>query len=548
MSPQDEKIKEILLREAYVSAEDIKKAEEYAKTNNTSIISYLFASNLINNTLLGQAVAEAFGVPFSDLSMNPPTEAQVLRIPEEWAKKFWIVLIKDDLHTLTIATANPQQMGLLEALKKLFPYKQINITYAFPKDIESTFIHYRQTLVSRLAHILQSPTSFAPGIIEEIVKEATLNKASDIHFEPQENISLIRFRIDGVLHTVGNIPKPLYENILNRIKVLAHLRIDEHQNPQDGAIRFSKNGLDVDLRISIVPTLDGEKTAIRLLSAYLARGLTLNDLGLSQTNQKLLYESAKKPFGMILVTGPTGSGKTTTLYALIKILNRPEINITTIEDPVEYKIAGVNQIQVNPQTNLTFAKGLKSIIRQDPNIILVGEIRDLETADIAVNASLTGHILLSTFHANDAATAIPRLLDIGVEPFLLSSTLDLIIAQRLVRKICLACKLSHSVTFDTLNSFLPNITGYFQEEPVTLYQGKGCDSCLMTGYKGRTAIFEFLKITPKIADLILKNPTTSQIWQLARQEGCQTLFEDGIDKVKTGITTLTELKRVAKKD
>lgn len=524
---QDEKIKEILLREAYVSPEDIRKAQEYAKAHNSSIISYLFASEVINNTLLGQAIAEVFAVPFSDLSANPPSEKEVLRIPEDLAKKFWIVLIKDDLHTVTIATANPKQEGFTEVLKKLFPDKQINITYSFPADIEASFVHYRQSLVSRLGNILKNTTGFAPGIIEEIIKEATLNKASDVHFEPQENVCLIRFRIDGVLHTVGNIPKSLYENILNRIKVLSHLRIDEHQNPQDGAIRFSKNGLDVDLRISIVPTLDGEKIAVRILSAYLQQGFTLNDLGLSLWNQQLLYQSAKKPFGMILVVGPTGSGKTTTLYALLKILNRPEINITTIEDPVEYKIVGVNQIQVN-QTNLTFAKGLKSIIRQDPNIILVGEIRDSETVEIAVNAALTGHILLSTFHANDAATALPRLLDMGVEPFLLSSTLELIIAQRLVRKICQSCRVS------------------YQQDSITLYQGKGCDSCLGTGYKGRIAIFEFIKITPSMADLILKNPTTAQIWQLAKEEGCRTLFEDGSEKVRAGITTLEELRRVAK--
>lgn len=298
---QDEKIKEILLRGAYVSAEDVKIAEEYAKAHNTSIISYLFASSVINNALLGQAIAKSFGVPFSDLSQNPPKEKDVLRISQDLAKKLRIVLVKDDIHTITLATDSPSQ-DLLEVAKKLFPHKAIHITYCFPADIEAAFLNYRPTLVSRLAHILQSPTGFAPGVIEEIVKEAFLNKASDIHFEPQTDLCLIRSRIDGVLHTAGNIPKSLYENILNRVKVLAHLRIDEHMNPQDGAIRFDKNELNVDLRISIVPTLDGEKCAIRILSSNL-QGFGLNDLGLSSDHQNILYTSVKKPFGMILVLG-----------------------------------------------------------------------------------------------------------------------------------------------------------------------------------------------------------------------------------------------------
>lgn len=522
---QDEKIKQILLRESYVSEDDIKKAEEYAKSTNSSIISYLLTSELISKNLLGQAIAEAFNLPYADLETKKPTPQQVLQVPEDVAKKYRIALYGYDQHNISLATDTPTS-NLEYDLSKIFAGRIIHIYYCFPADIDSAFQSYRQSLVSRLAHILQSPTGFAPGIIEEIVKEACTQKASDIHLEPQPDSALIRFRIDGVLHTIGHIPKPLYENILNRVKVLAHLRIDEHTNPQDGAIRFDKNGLNVDLRISIVSTLDGEKCAIRILSAYL-QGFGLNDLGLSKLHQELIYQSAKKPFGMILVVGPTGCGKTTTLYALLKMLNNPQINITTIEDPVEYKVSGVNQIQVNFQTNLTFAKGLKSIIRQDPNIILVGEIRDLETAEIAVNAALTGHILLSTFHANDAATAIPRLLDMGAEPFLLSSTLELIIAQRLVRKICPSCRFSQ--TYGLQN----------------LYQGKGCQGCQNTGYKGRTAIFELIKITPKIQELILRKPSTSQIWQLAKEEGTRTLFEDGMEKVKMGITTVGELTRVA---
>jgi type II secretory ATPase GspE/PulE/Tfp pilus assembly ATPase PilB-like protein len=299
------------------------------------------------------------------------------------------------------------------------------------------------------------------------------------------------------------------------------------------------------MRISILPTLNGEKVVIRLLSQYV-RSFSFNDLGLSQHDQELLMKAINKPFGMILVTGPTGSGKTTSLYALLKLLNSPDVNITTIEDPVEYKMPGINQIQVNSQTNLTFAKGLRSIVRQDPDIILVGEIRDQETAETAVNAALTGHLLLSTFHANDAATAVPRLLDMDIEPFLLSSTLEVLIAQRLVRKICDQCRFSTSLSKEEVKKTIPaDVQKYFTGKHIVLYQGKGCASCGNTGFRGRTAIYEFIEVTPEIQELILQNPSTAQIWKIARKQGSVTLFEDGIEKVKNGITTLEELLRMA---
>jgi len=305
-----------------------------------------------------------------------------------------------------------------------------------------------------------------------------------------------------------------------------------------------KNGRYFDLRTSIVPTVEGEKVVLRVLASYV-EGFALSDLGFTSKDEEILLSAAKKPFGMILVTGPTGSGKTTTLYGVLKVLNKPGVNITTIEDPVEYKVEGINQIQTNSQTDLTFAKGLRSIVRQDPDIILVGEIRDEETAEIAVNAALTGHLLLSTFHANDAATAIPRLLDMEVEPFLLASTLEVIIAQRLVRKICDSCRHSVSISKDELKNNYKNADKYLEGDNVTLYKGKGCDSCGGSGYKGRTAIFEFLPITPRMEELILKNPSTRDIWQLAKSEGARSLFEDGILKVKDGVTTLEELMRIA---
>ena len=545
MKIDNKNIKAVLLKENYVSEEDIKKAEEYTKTHDDSLTEYLFKENLITTDLLGQAFAESFGVPYSDLNSKQPIREQVLEIPEESANKFRIVIFNKYEKGVIIATDNPKSEGLLNELKRLFPSLEIKITYSLPEDIDASFTHYQKSLKTRFSEIIEKGERVAPEILEEIIGDALTYHASDIHFEPQgSGETVVRFRIDGVLHEAGRIPKEYYENLINRIKVKSRLRIDEHFRAQDGSMNYNHKDKVVDLRTSIAPTINGEKVVLRLLASYV-RGLTLGSLGLSKGNQKILEESSKKPFGMILVTGPTGSGKTTTLYTLLRILNRPEVNITTIEDPVEYKIAGVNQIQVNPQTDLTFSRGLRSIVRQDPDIILVGEIRDNETAEIATNAALTGHLLLSTFHANDAATSIPRLLDMGVEPFLLASTLEIIIAQRLIRQLCEECRYSVKVSHSELSEKFKEVFDYFPEKEITLYKGRGCKSCGGTSFKGRTAIFEFIQITEDMQNLILQNPSTSQIWEIAGKQNSRRLFEDGILKVRNGITTLDELLRVA---
>ncbi len=526
--------KDILVKGNYVSAEDIQKALRWTKTNKSSVEEYLLTQGLITKDLLGQAMAEYYRVPYADLNTKTPSREQVLKIPQEIAVTHRIVLFSEDETSITLTTDNPlAAKQLASQLQTRFPKKKISLAYSVSEDIDACFIHYRKPLETRFSEIVAGQTRVAPEIIDEIVADALAFKASDIHFEPQEKEVVVRFRIDGVLHEAGRFTKEVYENILNRIKVLAHLRIDEHFSAQDGAIRFAKEKTTVDMRVSVIPVLDGEKITIRLLAEYV-KGFTFSDLGVSDKDQAVFLGAAKKPFGMILVTGPTGSGKTTTLYALLKMLNDPTVNITTIEDPVEYKILGVNSIQVNLQTNLTFAKGLRSIVRQDPDIILVGEIRDLETAEIAVNAALTGHLLFSTFHANDAATAIPRLLDMGIEPFLMASTLELVIAQRLVRKICDQCRVSY--TSDD-KRFFPKAS--------TLYKGKGCKNCGNTGYKGRTAIFELIEIDDSLEDLILKHPSSREIWELAQKNGARSLFEDGLAKVKNGVTTIEELLRVA---
>lgn len=543
MSLDEKKIQDILTKQNYVPSEELSKAVKYAKTRRIPLVEYLISKGLVTRDLLGQAISESYGVPYADINSNPPSREQVKKIPEETAKKFRIVIYKDEWKSVNIATDDPMRDGLIRQLTDLFPGRRITVSFALSEDIDGAFIHYRKALETRFADILKSEQKVAPEIIGQILDDAFVYHASDIHFEPQEKEVVIRFRIDGVLHEAGIIPKELYENILNRIKVMAHMRIDEHYSAQDGAVRYERGEGHSDMRVSVAPTVDGEKTVIRILSEYV-RGFTLADLGLSSADQEKMESASRKPFGMILITGPTGSGKTTTLYALVKILSSPEVNITTIEDPVEYKITGISQIQVNPATNLTFAKGLKSIARQDPDIILVGEIRDRETAEIAVNAALTGHLLLSTFHANDAATGVPRLLDMGVEPFLLASTLELIVAQRLVRKVCDICRYSRQATEEELKRLPSSVIAALGAKSPTLYYGKGCTACGHTGYRGRSAIFELISITQEMKDLFLKSPTTNQIWQLAVKQGSRTLFDDGMDKVKNGMTTLEELLRV----
>ncbi|MDQ3076043.1 MAG: Flp pilus assembly complex ATPase component TadA [bacterium] len=543
MKFDDKIIKEILLKGNYISKDDLEKAENYSKTQRESFIDYLLQEGIISRDILGMAIAESLGVNYVELSFNKPDHDQIFNITEKFAKKFRAVFFRGDKSKVIVTTDDPTNKDIKIELENIFPGKTIEVAYSLSEDIDNVLLLYKKDLETKFARIIANKRQVAPEILFTIFEDATVLNVSDIHFEPISPDVLIRFRIDGVLRDAGRISKELYENILNRIKVLSGMRLDEHLSAQDGAMQSKFGDIVLNLRVSVVPTVEGEKAVLRVLSSYI-QGLVLGELGLSKTHRDLLEEVANKPFGMIMVTGPTGSGKTTTLYALLKILNKSDVNITTIEDPVEYKMRGINQIQVNSVTDLTFAKGLRSIVRQDPDIILVGEIRDNETAEIAVNAALTGHLLLSTFHSNDASTAIPRLLDMGIEPFLLASTLNLIVAQRLARKICQRCKQTKSFTLKEIKQIHPTLTEYFKTETCDLYVGKGCDECGQTGYKGRIALFEIIEITSELQELILKNPSSKTISDLARTQGTHPMFEDGIEKVKNGVTTLTELLRV----
>ena len=541
MYPEIETIKQSLLKQNYLSEED-SKAAEAAAHDSAGYVDYLVREGILTKPLLGQALAEGFNLPFADLTAHPPTKEQVAEIPETEARAFRAVLAKVSDKAVIIASDTPQKVDL-DKLKSFFKVK-IQLAYALPEQIEASFRLYEQPLDTRFSQIISSGQRVAPEIVDEIIKDALNYRASDIHFEPQGQEVKVRFRVDGNLREAGKMPLLHYENVLNRVKIESGMRIDEHQIAQDGALQYRKEGASADLRVSLVPTIQGEKVVMRVLGSYI-QNYTLADIGLDEPHRQMLENYAAKPFGMILTVGPTGSGKTTTLYSLLKLLNKPNVNITTIEDPVEYKIPSINQIQVREQANMTFGRGLRAIVRQDPNIILVGEIRDNETAEISINAALTGHLLLSTFHANDAATAIPRLVDLGIEPFLLASTLEVVIAQRLARRICSQCRYSLPVkeALAALPHNAAQIAPFFSRSD-TVYAGKGCNVCGGTGYNGRIALFEFIEVTPEMEQLILTSPSTQEIAALARKQGAKNMFEDGISKVKSGQTTIAEVARV----
>jgi len=544
-SPEALSVEDVLVQLSYVSAEDMEAARK--ATPEGKAVDYLYQQKKLTKDIVGQAMAEYYNLTYFDLNTATVPKENFFAISMSLAKSLRIVIVRLTETDMDIATDTPQNGTVInENLQQTFPNHKINMFFSLSDDIDEAFKIYREGLQKRLDNVLNSDDpNFAAEYFDELVKDAIEQKASDIHMEPNPDNVLMRFRVDGMLQEVAALSHDYYENILNRIKVLSNIRLDEHYRTQDGAIRYKIDDVPIDLRISIVPIMEGQKVVIRLLADYI-KNMALQDLGLNKTNFDLVVRASKKTYGMILTTGPTGSGKTTTLYSLLKILNKPEVNVTTIEDPVEYRIPGVNQIQVNLENEITFARGLRSVVRQDPNIILVGEIRDRETVEIAVNAALTGHLLLSTFHANNASTSIPRLLDMGVEPFLLASTLNLIVAQRLVRRICSSCKYSLEYDLKALKRLMPTAyKQYFKSVPVRLYKGKGCEKCNFTGNKGRIGIFETIYLTEAIQDLILHKSSSKEIWETATEQGAVNFFTDGLQKVMLGEVSLEELLRVA---
>jgi type II secretory ATPase GspE/PulE/Tfp pilus assembly ATPase PilB-like protein len=382
------------------------------------------------------------------------------------------------------------------------------------------------------------------SLVDALIEDAHSMRASDIHIDPHEKDIQVRMRIDGVLQDAYSFPKEIQSEVVTRIKVLAGLRTDEHQTPQDGRFRIiMEDKGPIDIRVSIAPAYYGENAVLRLLSEHTEK-LSLESLGLSDSDRQKVEHAIKQPYGMILATGPTGSGKTTTLYTVLKTLNTKEVSIITIEDPIEYAIEGINQIQVNNMTGLTFANGLRSVLRQDPDIIMVGEIRDPETAGLAVNTALTGHLMLSTLHTNDAATTLPRLLDLGMEPYLITTTVNIVIGQRLVRKICEHCKKEHKLT-DSEKKNLAGLGTYAAANiPNKMFRGEGCDNCLGSGYRGRIGIYEVMVVDDAIREAMLERCSAANIKRMAIERGMSTMVEDGFRKAVQGITTPEEVLRV----
>ena len=554
----DEQIKNLVLKTGLATEQNLQELVEFAKNSNVNLADALIEKDFISDENLGVLIADFLHIPFIVLSKLSIPEDVFRIVPEKIARKHKVIPFEKTLDGLRVATVDPRNTEVLQAIGKKTGLKIIPFLTT-ERDVDNILRIYKRDLQKSFEKLLQKElgitdiskvTEAAPieKIVNLLVDFGYQDKVSDIHIEPEEKDSLVRFRIDGILQDVLYFPKNFHERIISRIKILSKLRTDEHLSPQDGKMRVKLEDETLDIRVSILPIADGEKAVLRLLASHF-RQFSLVDLGMNESDLKKVTAAYSKAYGMVLSTGPTGSGKTTTIYAVLKIINTREKNITTIEDPVEYRIKGVNQINVNPKTDLTFANGLRSILRQDPNVVFVGEIRDSETAGIAVNAALTGHLVLSTLHTNDAATALPRLIDMKVEPFLVASTVNIIIAQRLVRKICDMCKVSYDIFRSDLIKNLPEtvITKHFGEkENIHLYRGKGCKICHSTGYAGRLGIFEVLEVTKAIRDLITSKNDSDVIEKKAIEEGMTTMLDDGLNKVAGGITTLEEVLRVTK--
>ncbi len=557
-----QKLKELLVGPGFVSEADFKRAEDKAARKQAVLADFLIDQGLIKDEELGRLLAQDNGWRFINLREEKINENILRIVPETVARDKKIIAFAKGEKGIRVGMQGPGDLNMIHILEKRFN-ADIEPFFITDRDFNLAISQYQADIKSELDLILKKLASESPDsagqdklfikIVDKLLEYACYSRASDIHIEPLRGHILVRFRIDGLMHNIIKLPKKLQETIISRIKILARMRTDEHRAAQDGKFKFNYGKERVDIRVSIIPVTEGENAVMRLLSQAGSQ-LDLDKLGFSDHDLKKVKEVFKNPHGMILSTGPTGSGKTTTLYEILKILNREEVHIASIEDPVEYDIEGVSQIQVDTKTNLTFAKGLRAIVRQDPDIILVGEIRDEETAKIAINSAMTGHLVLSTLHTNDAATAIPRLLDIGIEPYLLASTINLIIAQRLIRLNCRKCRYSYQISEEE-QAIINNNAGlkeliikkYRPKEiaKIRLYAGAGCKVCAGTGFSGRIGIYEVLEIKPKIRDLMIKKASSEEISAAAEANGMTTIFEDGLDRVFRGDTSLAELLRVS---
>lgn len=564
-----ERLKKELIERRLINEEKFKQCLLESERNRKSLIGVLYQSSGVPDKELLIVLSQVLGYPSINISTFV-IEPEVLKwVTKEAARKYQVLPVTVYEKTLTVAVVDPTDLSALDDIRARAGLR-IKTALALPKQLEVAVNKYYG---NGSPGAVASPTESFEEIMKEVrgqvgggskirgseeaanlleeaqatpiiqlvnhlLIDAIRRRASDVFIEPWERTMRVRYRVDGVLEEILNIPRSFVGAVVSRIKVMSRLNIAEHRIPQDGRIKVRILGREVDLRVSILPTSYGEKACLRILDTA-AQAQKLGQLGFEPGELELIRRNAQKPHGMMLITGPTGSGKTTTLYAILQHIHSPERNITTVEDPVEYQVQGINQVNVREQVGLSFPIALRSILRQDPDVILIGEIRDLTTMDIAVKAALTGHLVLTTLHTNDATSAVVRMINMGIEPFLIASSVVLISAQRLVRKLCSVCKSPYSPDRELCESL-----GLVRSEKLTFYRFKGCSQCRNTGFSGRTVITELFETKPQVMDLIMKGGSGEELRELVREMGMRTLREDGVKKVKEGITTVEEIMRV----
>lgn len=581
MRIENNQLKDFIKDSEMINPELLESAYEEATKKGVKLGDLLVEKKLIDETQLRKLYAYIVGVPFVDLTKdNIP--ADVLKIiPEPIAKKYKVISFEKNGAELKVAMLHPEDIQTIDFIRKKTGLRIItcltsseSIGFAlrqYTKSLKAEFVDMISVNSDAVAGATGGDNDLAKvaqdlpiiRIVDTLIKHAIIQSASDIHIEPSEKEVVVRYRIDGILHDAMTLPRQVFDGIIARIKVLSNLKLDEHRVPQDGRFKIENEGLKISFRVSILPIFDGEKIVMRLLDET-SKGLTLEKMGLYGTALETIHRQIKKPNGMILVTGPTGSGKTSTLYTVMDILNTPDVNISTVEDPVEYRMPRINQTQIYPKVGLTFAAGLRALLRQDPDIIMVGEIRDKETMEMAIHAAMTGHLVLSTLHTNSAAGTLPRLVDMGAEPFLVASTLNVVIAQRLVRKLCPDCKKEYKLTdadlkgleanynmSEILKSISKGATDLGLKEnsnwqDIKFYRPGGCDQCGNNGYHGRMGIFEVLESDDEISRMIFQKATTEEIENKAKEKGMLTMVEDGFVKAVQGLTSIEEILRVTK--
>lgn len=555
----DKTIREIVEKSGFVDKSKLAEVEKSARELNKPLTEALVFKGLLSEEVLGQLIAEHFKVPHASLKKKKISEKLLALVPETTARIFRVVPVELKKNVLKLGMEDPRNLEAIEFVKRKTGY-EVEPCYISPEALNKILGQYKQNIKQEFDKIIaenakktkvgktadvEKAASDIPVVkaLDTLLDYAIAEGTSDLHLELEEEETIVRFRVDGLLRDVLTLPKDLHAALIARIKILAGLKIDEHRIPQDGRFKFESDKEYISLRVSVLPSFYGENAVMRLLRES-ARPLSLEELGLMGNSLSLLKQNINRTNGMILVTGPTGSGKTTTLYSVLNMLNTIKVKICTVEDPIEYSIKRITQVQINPKTGLTFASGLRSLLRHDPDIIMVGEIRDEETVDMAIHSALTGHLVLSTLHTNSAAGAIPRLLDMGAQDFLVASTVRVVVAQRLVRRVCSACVEKVKVSPEML-AFLQKIAG----EDISkqdFYHGKGCEECGNTGYKGRVGLFEALEIDSELRALIRKKVAAEDLAKAAKKKGMVTLFMDGLNKIAAGITTIEEVLRVVR--